>query len=110
MSIDYWEQKTSSALLVYCSLLGGIDLHTGEVQALIRDRHRSREFVAFLEMLDGKYPADLMIRMVLDNHSSHVSKETRSFLETKPNRFQFVFTPKHGSWLNLIESFFSKLT
>jgi transposase len=92
------------------SLLGGIDLHTGEAHALIRDRHRSREFVEFLEMLDEKYSADLIIRMVLDNHSSHVSKETRKFLETKPNRFQFVFTPKHGSWLNLIESFFSKLT
>jgi transposase len=92
------------------SLLGGIDLHTGEAHALIRDRHRSCEFVEFLEMLDKKYPADLIIRMVLDNHSSHVSKETQKFLETKPNRFQFVFTPKHGSWLNLIESFFSKLT
>ena len=92
------------------SLLGGIDLHTGEAHALIRDRHRSCEFVEFLEMLDEKYPTDLIIRMVLDNHSSHVSKETRKFLETKPNRFQFVFTPKHGSWLNLIESFFSKLT
>jgi len=91
------------------SLLGGIDLHTGEAHALIRDRHRSREFVEFLEMLDEKYPEDLIIRMVLDNHSSHVSKETRKFLGTKPNRFQFVFTPKHDSWLNLIESFFSKL-
>ena len=56
-----------------------------------------------------KYSDDLIIRMVLDNHSSHVSKETRKYLESKPNRFQFVFTPKHGSWLNLIESFFSKL-
>ena len=91
------------------SLLGGIDLHTGEAHALVRDRHRSREFVEFLEILDEKYSDDLIIRIVLDNHSSHVSKETRKFLESKPNRFQFVFTPKHGSWLNLIESFFSKL-
>lgn len=91
------------------SLLGGIDLHTGEAHALVRDRHRSREFVEFLKMLDKKYPDRLIIRMVLDNHSSHISKETRKFLESKPNRFQFVFTPKHGSWLNLIESFFSKL-
>ncbi len=91
------------------SLLGGIDLHTGEAHALVRDRHRSSEFVEFLQMLDEKYSDDLIIRMVLDNHSSHVSKETRKYLESKPNRFQFVFTPKHGSWLNLIESFFSKL-
>lgn len=90
------------------SLLGGIDLHTGEVHALVRDRHRSREFIEFLETLDTKYPSDWTIRLVLDNHSSHISKETKAYLQTKPNRFNFVFTPKHGSWLNLIESFFSK--
>jgi transposase len=47
---------------------------------------------------------------VLDNHSAHISKETRSYLETVPQRFVFVFTPKHGSWLNLIEIQFSKMT
>lgn len=104
ISLDYEYKRLGTV-----SLLGGIDLHTGEAHALVRDRHRSREFVEFLEMLDKKYPDDLIIRMVLDNHSSHVSKETRKFLDSKPNRFQFVFTPKHGSWLNLIESFFSKL-
>lgn len=92
------------------SLLGGIDLHTGEVHALVRDRHRSCEFIEFLMILDEKYSSDLIIRIVLDNHSSHISKETQNYLKTKPNRFQFVFTPKHGSWLNLIESFFSKIT
>lgn len=91
------------------SLLGGIDLHTGEVHALVRDRHRSREFIEFLKMLDEKYPNDWIIRIVLDNHSSHISKETQKYLKTKPNRFHFIFTPKHGSWLNLIESFFSKI-
>ena len=91
------------------SLLGGIDLHTGEVHALVRDRHRSREFIEFLETLDTKYPNDWTIRLVLDNHSAHISKETKAYLQTKPNRFKFVFTPKHGSWLNLIESFFSKI-
>lgn len=91
------------------SLLGGIDLHTGEVHALVRDRHRSREFIEFLKIIDKKYPEDWIIRLVLDNHSSHISKETRTFLKTKPNRFHFVFTPKHGSWLNLIESVFSKM-
>ena len=39
----------------------------------------------------------------------HLSKETRSFLATRPNRFEFIFTPTHGSWLNLIESFFAKM-
>lgn len=91
------------------SLLGGIDLHTGKVHALIKDRHRSCEFIEFLDMIDGRYPDDWIIRIVLDNHSSHVSKETLQYLKSRPNRFHFVFTPKHGSWLNLIESFFSKI-
>ena len=51
-----------------------------------------------------------MIHIVCDNHSAHKSKETRNYLATRPEgRFVFVFTPKHGSWLNMIESLFSKM-
>ena len=92
------------------SLLAGIDLVTGKVHALVKDRHRSREFIEFLEVLDAAYPAHTTIRLILDNHSAHISKETRAWLSKQPaGRFQFTFTPKHGSWLNLIEGFFSKL-
>ena len=91
------------------SLLAGIDLHTGKVIPLVRDRHRSREFIEFLTEIDKEYPEDWKIRLILDNHSSHVSKETKAWLITKPGRFEFVFTPKHGSWLNMIEMFFSKI-
>jgi len=63
-----------------------------------------------LKILDRAYPATAKIRIVLDNHSAHISKETRQYLATAPNRFEFIFTPKHGSWLNLIEMFFSKMT
>ena len=91
------------------SLLAGIDLLTGKVHALVRDRHRSREFVEFLKLLDTQYPLDTAIKLVLDNHSAHISKETKAWLATRPEgRFEFTFTPKHGSWLNLIEGFFSK--
>ena len=92
------------------SLLAGIDLLTGQVHALVKDRHRSREFVEFLRLLDAAYPADTSIHLILDNHSAHISKETRAWLAAQPDgRFQFTFTPKHGSWLNLVEGFFSKL-
>jgi transposase len=91
------------------SLLAGIDLLSGEVLGLVRKRHRSVEFIEFLRLADAHYPAGARIRVVLDNHSSHISKETRTFLATLPNRFEFTFTPKHGSWLNLIESFFGKM-
>jgi transposase len=91
------------------SLLAGIDLLTGKVHALVRDRHRSREFIEFLKLLDAAYPARTAIKLILDNHSAHISKETRTWLATRPaSRFEFTFTPKHGSWLNLVEGFFSK--
>src|SRR6202049_2683946 len=93
------------------SLLAGIDLITGKVHALVKDRHRSREFIEFLKLLDAAYPAHTAINLILDNHSAHISKETKAWLADQPaGRFEFTFTPKHGSWLNLVEGFFSKLT
>ncbi len=92
------------------SLLAGIDLLTGKVHASIEDRHRSREFIGFLKRLDAAYPADTAIKLILDNHSAHISKETKAWIASQPEgRFSFVFTPKHGSWLNLVEGFFSKM-
>lgn len=92
------------------SLLAGIDLFSGTVHASVEDRHRSREFVAFLAKLDAAYPLATDIKIILDNHSAHISKETNRWLAAqREGRFSFVFTPKHGSWLNLIEGFFSKL-
>ncbi|MBV8399929.1 MAG: IS630 family transposase [Acetobacteraceae bacterium] len=93
------------------SLLAGIDLLTGRVHARIEDRHRSRELVAFLKQLDAAYSTQTAIKLILDNHSAHVSRETRAWVEAQPEgRFCLVFTPKHGSWLNLVEGFFSKMT
>ena len=92
------------------SLLTGIDLVTGKAHALVRDRHRSCEFIEFLTLLDAAYPASTAIKIILDNHSAHTSKETKAWLASQPEgRFEFTFTPKHGSWLNLVEGFFSKL-
>jgi transposase len=91
------------------SLLAGIDLLSGEILGLVHERHRSAEFIEFLRLTDAHYPAASRIRIVLDNHSAHISKETRGYLATVPNRFEFTFTPTHDSWLNLIESFFGKL-
>ena len=93
------------------SLLAGIDLLTGEAIPLVSETHKSSDFIEFLKILDKKYPLQDTIRIILDNHSAHTSKETQRFLNTMPkSRFKFVFTPKHGSWLNMIESFFSKMT
>jgi len=92
------------------SVLAAIDLVTGHVHHSVCERHRSAEFVDFLKGLDAYYPADTEIEIILDNHSAHRSKETQTYLERVPGRFTLVFTPTHGSWLNLVESFFSKMS
>lgn len=92
------------------SLLAAIDLQTGEAIPLVRDKYSSTEYIEFLKLLDDKYPKGDKIRIVLDNLKVHTSEATRKYLATVPGRFEFVFTPKHGSWLNMVESFFSKMT
>lgn len=91
------------------SILAGIDLHSGHIFANVEDRHRSVEFIALLKRFDEYYPPKAIIRVVLDNHSAHISKETHAYLATRPGRFEYVHTPKHGSWLNLIECAFSMM-
>jgi len=91
------------------SLLAGIDLLNGKVYGKVFDRHRSKEFVQFLKSIDGSYPKNMKIKIIMDNHSSHISKETKAYLKEVPNRFEFIFTPTHASWLNIIEMFFSKM-
>lgn len=92
-----------------CSILAALDLHNGHVSARVERRHRSREFITLLKDLDQHYPADCIIRLILDNHSAHISKETYAFLATRPNRFKYVLTPTHGSWLNIVETLFGKM-
>jgi transposase len=91
------------------SILAALDLHDGHITAQVHPRHRSREYILLLKELDAYYPPDCTIRVILDNYSSHISKETMAYLATRPGRFTYVHTPKHGSWLNLIEMRFSKM-
>ena len=92
------------------SLLAGIDLQTGEAIPLVSETHNSKDYIEFLKILDSKYPKGDKIRLVLDNLKIHTSEDTKQYLASVPGRFEFVFTPKHGSWLNMIEGFFSKMT
>jgi transposase len=92
------------------SLLAGLDLHTGMVTEIVSDTHKSSDFISFLTKLDAAYPPTQRLRLILDNHSAHISRETQRWLAGKPQRFEFVFVPKHGSWLNLVENLFSKMT
>ncbi len=101
---DYEYRRLGTA-----SILAGLDLQDGHVTGRVERRHRSREFIALLKDLDTHYPAEAQIRLILDNHSAHISKETRAYLATRPNRFCYVHTPTHGSWLNLVETLFGKM-
>jgi transposase len=91
------------------SILAALDLHDGHVLAEVEERHRSCEFIKLLASIDAYYPADCRIRLILDNHSAHISKETMEWLSWHPGRFEYVHTPKHGSWLNIVETLFGKM-
>src|SRR5271170_2193424 len=92
-----------------CSILAALDLQDGHITARVEDRHRSAEFIGLLGDLDTRYPPECILRIILDNHSAHISKETQEFHSLRPNRFQYVLTPKHGSWLNIVETLFGKM-
>ena len=92
------------------SLLCAIDLLDGVAHHSVRLTHKSSDYVDFLGKLDSFYPRGHVIRIILDNHSVHTSRETQLYLNTVPGRFEFVFTPKHASWCNLVEGFFSTMT
>jgi len=80
----------------------------GKVHALVKDRHRSREFIDFLKLVDAAYPTHT--RDPPDPRQSfrpHLQRD-ECMVAARPGRFEFTFTPKHGSWLNLVEGFFSK--
>jgi transposase len=104
-----WSRDYEYKRLGTLSILAALDLHDGHVIAQVHKRHRSKEFISLLKEVDKYYPHDKIIRIILDNHSSHISKETMSYLISKPNRFIYVHTPKHGSWLNLVETLFGKM-
>lgn len=104
-----WSRDYEYKRLGTLSILAALDLHDGHVIAQVHKRHRSNEFIKLLKEIDQYYTPDKTIRVILDNHSSHISKETMAYLKGRPNRFKYVHTPKHGSWLNLVETLFGKM-
>ena len=91
------------------SILAAMNVATGEVIAERIDRNDSATFTRFLAMLDQMTPPHLRIHLIMDNGSSHTSRATRAWLAAHP-RFTVTYTPKHASWLNMIEQWFGVLT
>jgi transposase len=91
------------------SIIAAMDVATGEVVTRRIGRNTSAAFTAFLAMLDELIDPALRIHLILDNGSSHTARATRAWLTRHP-RFSWTYTPKHASWLNIIEQWFSVLT
>lgn len=90
------------------SLYAALNPRTGEVIGQTAPRHTSQEFVAFLEELVARQPAEQEIHVILDNFSTHKTELVKGFLQQYPN-VNLHFTPTYSSWLNQVESWFSKL-
>ena len=91
------------------SIIAAMNVTTGEVIAERIHRNNSAAFIAFLGMLDQMIPPHLRIHLIMDNGSSHTSRATHAWLAAHP-RFAVTYTPKHASWLNMIEQWFGVLT
>ena len=91
------------------SLFAALDVATGRVIGECHRRHRSREFLRFLETIDHTVAADLDIHLILDNYGTHKTAQVRRWFARHP-RFHVHFTPTSASWLNLVERWFATLT
>lgn len=99
---DYYRHGTTS-------LFAALDVATGRVISSLKQRHRSREFLAFLKQIEQEVPKGLDIHIVLDNYATHKTVEVNQWLEKRPH-WHLHFTPTHSSWLNQVERFFALIT
>jgi transposase len=90
-------------------LMAALNVHTGEILATDAVRNDADNFIAFLAQIDQSTPNDLVVHLVLDNGASHIARKTKAWLADHP-RFVVHHTPKHASWLNQVELFFSILS
>lgn len=90
------------------NLFAALQVHHGEVSGMTSATRNRWDFIAFLEQLEAEIPPDQQVIAILDNLSTHKTREVEDWLDAHP-RWQFVFTPKHASWLNQVECFFSIL-
>jgi transposase len=90
-------------------LFAALDIATGNVISDLRPSHTSTEFIKFLNKINRNVPAHLDVHVILDNLSTHKTPAVHKWL-LRHKRFHFHFTPTYGSWMNLVERWFSALT
>ncbi len=104
MTHDYKRHGTTT-------LFAAMNMASGHVINHCFKRHRAKEFLAFLKIVDGQVPRDLEIHMILDNYSTHKHADVVQWLaKPRQKRWHLHFTPTSSSWSNLIERWFKELT
>lgn len=91
------------------SLFAALDVATGGVIGRCFRRHRAKEFVQFLKLIDHSVAPQLEVHLIMDNYATHKAPIVMSWLG-RHRRFHLHFIPTHSSWLNQVEGWFAILT
>jgi transposase len=102
MTHDYKRNGTTT-------LFAALNMLDGRVIGTCLPRHRHREFLRFLRLIDQKTPQGLDLHLVVDNYATHKTPAVKRWLKAHP-RFHLHFTPTSASWLNMVERFFAEIT
>jgi transposase len=102
MTHDYKRNGTTT-------LFAALNVLDGKVIGTCMSRHRHREFLRFLRLIDQKTPPGLDLHLIVDNYATHKTPEVKRWLKRHP-RFHLHFTPTSASWLNMVERFFAEIT
>ncbi len=90
-------------------LFAALDIARGTVISDIRTSHNQEDFIAFLNKINREVPTHLDVHIILDNLATHKTPKVQRWL-LRHRRFHLHFTPTYGSWMNLVERWFSALT
>jgi transposase len=102
MTHDYKRNGTTT-------LFAALNMLDGKVIGTCMPRHRHREFLRFLGLIDQQTPAGLDLHLIVDNYATHKTPTVKRWLKAHP-RFHLHFTPTSASWLNMVERFFAEIT
>jgi transposase len=102
MTHDYKRNGTTT-------LFAALNVLSGQVVGQCYPRHRHQEWLKFLRRLDGEFPQNLDLHLVMDNYGTHKEPHVQAWLKTHP-RFICHFIPTSSSWINLVERWFGELT
>ena len=102
MTHDYKRNGTTT-------LFAALNMLDGKIIGTCMARHRHREFLRLLSLIDQQTPAGLDLHLIVDNYATHKTPAVKRWLKRHP-RFHLHFTPTSASWLNMVERFFAEIT